>query len=259
MIIATDLQDGVLALTLDRKASRNALDVATLRRLEQLCHDAAGDVAIRVVTITGADRAFSSGADIAEWAAAVERGALETYGWTEAAHAAFAALYALPKPTIALVNGAATGAGLDLALACDLRIAGERARFLPGYTGMAYAPDAGASWHLPRLLGEQEAKAFLFLDEVWDAPTALAKGLVLRVVAHDALADTGRELALRLARGPTRAFAETKALIARSATNDLATQLALEAESSIRSGRTRDGREAVEAVGARRPAVFSGE
>lgn len=258
-MIAAQRDGGILALTIDRQASYNALDVPTLRQLLDILAEAAGDSTVRAVTIVGAGKAFCSGADTDEWAAAVERGALETYGWTPAAHAAFHALYTLPKPTIALLNGMTVGAGLDLALACDLRIAGDRAKFLPGYTGMGYAPDAGASWHLPRLIGEQEAKAFLFLNEFWDAATALAKGLVLEMVGHDQLQDRGREVAARLAAGPTRAYGETKVLLAQASINSLVDQLKLEAESAIRSGRTRDGQEAVAAVREARRPHFTGK
>lgn len=258
-MIATQRHGSILALTINRTASYNALDVPTLRQLLDICTEATEDPTVRVLTITGAGKAFCSGADTDEWAEAVERGALESYGWTPAAHAAFHALYTVPKPTVALLNGATVGAGLDLSLACDIRIASDRAKFLPGYIGMGYAPDAGASWHLPRLIGEQEAKAFLFLNEFWDAATALSKGLVLELVDHDRLQDRGWAIASRLAVGPTRAFGETKALLAQAGVNSFGAQLDLEAESALRSGRSRDGQEAIAAARESRQPNFTGE
>ncbi|MDE2435182.1 MAG: enoyl-CoA hydratase/isomerase family protein [Sphingomonadales bacterium] len=258
-MIDTDLSDGVLSLTLNRPETKNALAVPTLHRLLEIIREAAVNDAVRVVTITGAGKGFCSGADVAEWADAVERGALETYGWTEAAHAAFTALFALPKPTIALINGAAVGGGLDLALACDLRLCADNARFLPGYTAMGYSPDAGASWHLPRLIGTQAAKAFLFIDEAWGAKKALHHGLVLEVCLAAELAAHGRALAQRFAQGPTRAYAATKALLEQTWQRDFTQQLAAEASAGIACGRTRDAAEAVQAFRESRTPHFTGE
>ena len=216
------------------------------------------DPAVRVVVLTGSGRSFCAGADLAEWAEAEARGALETYGWTETAHALMTRLHSLEKPTIAAINGTAVGAGMDLTLCCDLRIAGQSARFKAGYTSMAYSPDAGASWHLPRLIGTEQAKRLLFLDELWGADRALAAGLVGEVCADDQLQGVAGELAARLAAGPTFAFAQTKKLMREGAERSLPAQLQAELAAGLLCGRSEDGAEALRAAMEKRPARFIG-
>ncbi|MGL6242852.1 enoyl-CoA hydratase/isomerase family protein [Pseudomonas sp.] len=250
---------GVAWITLDRPAQRNALDIPTLKNLHALLDEFNADPAVRVVVLTGNGRSFCAGADLAEWAEAEARGALESYGWTETAHALMSRLYSLDKPTIAAINGTAVGAGMDLTLCCDLRIAGQSARFKAGYTSMAYSPDAGASWHLPRLIGTEQAKRLLFLDELWSAERALAAGLVGEVCADDQLHDVTTELATRLASGPTFAFAQTKKLMREGAQRSLPEQLQAELAAGLLCGRSKDGAEALRAAIEKRPARFSGE
>ncbi|MBA4363824.1 MAG: enoyl-CoA hydratase, partial [Pseudomonas sp.] len=153
----------------------------------------------------------------------------------------------------------AVGAGMDLTLCCDLRIAAQSARFKAGYTSMAYSPDAGASWHLPRLIGIEQAKRLLFLDELWGADRALAAGLVGEVCADEQLHDVTTELATRLANGPTFAFAQTKKLMREGAQRSLPEQLQAELAAGLLCGRSKDGAEALRAAIEKRPAHFSGQ
>ncbi|OYQ22124.1 enoyl-CoA hydratase [Pseudomonas mandelii] len=250
---------GVAWITLDRPAQRNALDIPTLKNLHALLDEYNADPAVRVVVLTGSGRSFCSGADLAEWAEAEARGALETYGWTETAHALMTRLHTLDKPTLAAINGTAVGAGMDLTLCCDLRIAAQSARFKAGYTSLAYSPDAGASWHLPRLIGSEQAKRLLFLDELWGADRALAAGLVGEVCADDQLHDVTTELATRMANGPTFAFAQTKKLMREGAQRSLPEQLQAELAAGLLCGRSKDGAEALRAAIEKRPAHFSGQ
>lgn len=201
--LQTRVEAGIAWLVLNRPQQRNALDIPTLEALHVRLDACERDPAVRAVVLGGSGRSFCAGADLAEWAAAEARGELESYGWTEAAHALMGRLHALDKPTVAAVNGSAVGAGMDLALCCDFRIAAASARFKAGYTGMAYCPDAGASWHLPRLLGSEAAKRLLFLDEAWSAERALGAGLVGEVVADERLVEAVGAFAARLASGPT--------------------------------------------------------
>lgn len=252
------VQDGIAWITLNRPEQRNALDVPTLKNLLALLDAYEADTAVRVIVLTGEGRSFCAGADLAEWAEAEARGELETYGWTETAHALMTRLHSLDKPTIAAINGTAVGAGMDLTLCCDLRIAGQSARFKAGYTSMAYSPDAGASWHLPRLIGTEQAKRLLFLDELWGADRALAAGLVGEVCADDQLLSVAGELAARLAAGPTFAFAQTKKLMREGADRSLAEQLQAELAAGLLCGRSEDGNEALRAATEKRPARFIG-
>ncbi|QEY62044.1 enoyl-CoA hydratase/isomerase family protein [Metapseudomonas lalkuanensis] len=249
---------GVARITLNRPQQRNALDIPTLNGLLELLDAHEADPAVRVVILSGEGRSFCAGADLAEWAEAEARGELETYGWTETAHALMSRLHGLAKPTIAAVNGTAVGAGMDLALCCDFRIAAASARFKAGYTGMAYSPDAGASWHLPRLIGAEQAKRLLFLDELWGAERALSVGLVGEVCADEQLQAVAGELAARLAAGPTFAFAQTKALIQGGASRSLAEQLAAEQAAGLLCGRSADAAEALRAVAEKRAPQFTG-
>jgi len=212
----------------------------------------------RVLLIEAAGKGFCAGADLAEWAAAEERGELESYGWTEAAHQMMNALYLLPKPTIAAIQGAAVGAGMDLALCCDMRIAGQSAKFKAGYTAMAYCPDAGASWHLPRLIGEEQAKRLLFFDELWNSERALAAGLIGELCADDELSSLASERAAQLAKGPTLAFAESKALLREGGNRSLKEQLLAEQAAGLRCGRSIDASEALKAANEKRSPQFIG-
>ncbi|BBH46505.1 enoyl-CoA hydratase/isomerase family protein [Pseudomonas sp. KU43P] len=257
--LLTQVEAGVAWITLNRPDQRNALDIPTLKQLHATLEAYNTDPAVRVVVLTGTGRSFCAGADLAEWAEAEARGALETYGWTETAHALMQCLHTLDKPTLAAINGTAVGAGMDLSLCCDLRLAAQSARFKAGYTSMAYSPDAGASWHLPRLIGSEQAKRLLFLDELWGAERALAAGLVGEVVADDQLATATAELAARLAQGPTFAYAQTKRLIRDGASRTLAEQLTAELAAGLLCGRSEDGSEALRAATEKRAPRFSGK
>ncbi|AZC50331.1 enoyl-CoA hydratase/isomerase family protein [Pseudomonas chlororaphis] len=252
------VEAGVAWITLNRPDQRNALDIPTLQKLHGLLDDCNADPAVRVLVLTGSGRSFCAGADLAEWAEAEARGALESYGWTETAHALMGRLYGLDKPTIAAINGTAVGAGMDLSLCCDLRIAARSARFKAGYTSMAYSPDAGASWHLPRLIGSEQAKRLLFLDEPWGAERALAAGLVGEVCADEQLSSAAGALAARLASGPTFAFAQTKRLLREGAGRSLPEQLRAELAAGLLCGRSADGAEALRAATEKRAPNFIG-
>lgn len=253
------VEAGVATITLNRPDQRNALDIPTLKHLHATLEACNSDPAVRVVVLTGTGRSFCAGADLAEWAEAEARGALETYGWTETAHALMQCLHSLDKPTIAAINGTAVGAGMDLTLCCDLRLAAQSARFKAGYTSMAYSPDAGASWHLPRLIGSEQAKRLLFLDELWGADRALAAGLVGEVIADEQLATATAELAARLAQGPTFAHAQTKRLIREGAQRTLGEQLSAELAAGLLCGRSEDGAEALRAATEKRAPRFTGK
>lgn len=256
--LLTHVEGGIAFITLNRPEQRNALDIPTLKALHALLDELSADSTVRVLVLTGSGRSFCAGADLAEWAAAEARGDLESYGWTEAAHALMTRLHAFPKPTIAAINGTAVGAGMDLTLCCDFRLAAQSARFKAGYTSMAYAPDAGASWHLPRLIGSEQAKRLLFLDELWGAERALAVGLVGEVCTDEQLQAAAGELAARLACGPTFAFTQTKILIEAGAQRSLPEQLEAESQAGLLCGRSEDGDEALRAAIEKRAPRFIG-
>jgi len=175
-----------------------------------------------------------------------------------AEHAVPLALHRLAKPTVAALPGAAAGAGLGLALACDLRIAAERAVLTTAYVRLALPGDYGVSWFLTRLVGPARARELCFLGDRIDARSAEQLGLVNRVVPDAALADEALALARRLAAGPPIALALMKDTLNRALTDDLAAILDLEAERMVAGAQTDDYLEAVAAFRARRPPVFRG-
>ncbi len=252
------VDDGpVRTLALDRPDVRNALNKGLLQALRQALRDAER-AGVRCLVVTGRGKSFSAGADIAEWADAEKSGNTEGYGWVEEAHGLVAEMAAFPVPTLALLNGAAVGAGLDMALACDFRFAADSAKFICAYTKMGYSPDAGGTWLMPRLIGLEPAKRFAFTGETWLAPEALRRGLVTEIHPADRLAAAGLAFAKQLASGPTVAQRHAKRLMESAATRTLAEQLAEERKAGEDCGRSEDAKEAIDAAVARREPVFKG-
>ena len=253
-----DISGGVCTVTLNRPEQRNALNVPMLKQLNEILRSAASDDSVRCLVITGAGKGFCAGADLAEWADAEASGNLETYGWTEEAHSLMQLIASFPKPSVALINGTAVGAGLDMALCCDFRMAVANAKFVAGYTSMAYTPDAGGSWLLPRLIGVEAAKLFLFLDKPWSAQLAKSKGMVTECIALENFEVETHEFIAQLACGPTFAHAKTKQLLQLSGQNSLTEQLQLEQQAALECGRSKDAAEALQASIEKRPANFCG-
>ena len=164
----------------------------------------------------------------------------------------------MPKPVVAAVNGAAAGAGANIALACDIVLAARSAKFLQAFARIGLIPDAGGSWSLPRLVGPARARALAMLAEPLDAGTAAEWGLIWKAVDDDALMDAARDTAMKLANGPTLGLALTKQAILAAATNSLEDQLRLEEQLQSRAGASADYREGVSAFLEKRPAKFSG-
>jgi 2-(1,2-epoxy-1,2-dihydrophenyl)acetyl-CoA isomerase len=246
----------VRTLTLNRPDARNALDLGLLTALRAGVAAAVDDASVRCLVLTGAGKAFCAGADVKAWA---EQGPQdEDDPWVAEAHGLATELAAAQLPTLALLNGAAVGAGLDLALACDFRIAADTARFACAYTWLAYPPDVGGTWLLPRLVGVEQAKRFVYTGEFWDAPTALRHGLVGEVVPLDALAERGAGFARELASGPTVAIGHAKRLIDSGHARTLAEQLEAERAAGEACALTEDHREGLAAAAERREPVFRG-
>lgn len=256
-LLAITDDHAIRTLTLNRPEVRNALNMSLLKALHGALAEARRD-SVRCLVLTGSGRGFCAGADIAEWAESESAAAQDDHDWVGEAQALIRDVAEFPVPTIALLNGAAAGAGLDLALACDFRFAAESARFVCAYTRMAYNPDAGGTWLLPRLVGLEAAKRFAFTGEIWSASEALARGLVSEVHPADQLADAAYGFARRLAAGPTLAQIETKRLMDAAFDRSLAEQLAAERLAGERCGRSEDAREAMDAAVARRDPVFKG-
>jgi 2-(1,2-epoxy-1,2-dihydrophenyl)acetyl-CoA isomerase len=164
----------------------------------------------------------------------------------------------MPKPTIASINGFAMGAGLGIALACDLRIASDQAKFGTAYARIAFGGDFGVTWLLTQSVGPARAKELLWLADVIDAKTALGYGMLNTITGPDTLAEETHDVARRLAAGPLVSYRYMKANVNFSTTTDFRTALDREAETHLRCGRTEDHQEGVRAFLEKRPPAFKG-
>jgi 2-(1,2-epoxy-1,2-dihydrophenyl)acetyl-CoA isomerase len=257
---------GVLWLTLDRPEAGNALTPDQRNRLIDLLTDASSRVDVRAVVLTATGRHFCTGADLRASQGVTERpeGVPERVNGDVArliaggAQRLVSAVLDCEKPVIAAVNGTAAGIGAHLALACDLVLAAEGARFIEVFVRRGLVPDGGGAWLLPRLVGPQRAKELMFFGDDVSAADAERLGLVNRVVPAEDLAAVAGEWAARLASGPTRAIAATKALVNRSLDVDRATAFRDEAQAQELNMATHDANEGVDAFVERRKPDFRG-
>jgi 2-(1,2-epoxy-1,2-dihydrophenyl)acetyl-CoA isomerase len=247
-------------ITLNRPEALNALDTATKAALLAALREAADDDAVRAVALTGSGRAFCVGQDLRELEGPYREGRTPDFaGELERHYAPICRLLAeMPKPTVAVLNGVAAGAGVSLALACDLRLASAAARFRLAFAGIALVPDAGSTWSLPRLVGLSRAMEIALLGDWVEADQALQFGLVNRVWPAEELERHAAETVAALAAGPTLALARTKALLREHLTVDLAEALAGEAKAQAAAGQSGDHLEGVTAFLEKRPPRFKG-
>lgn len=248
-------RDGtVLTITLNRPDTYNAFNRALHAGLRAALEEAA-DPEIRAVVITGAGKAFCAGQDIKEFQelpGSISDALEQTY------HPNVRLIRGLEKPVIAAVNGAAAGAGLSLAVACDVRVASDAAAFVPGFVGIGLVPDSGGTWFVHRLLGFSRAFAWMTSNSRLSAEQAREWGLVSDVFPAEEFAARTAEVAQRYAALPTRAVALTKRLFERAHENGLEQQLELEAALQDEATGTADFREGVSAFLAKRPPSFTG-
>jgi 2-(1,2-epoxy-1,2-dihydrophenyl)acetyl-CoA isomerase len=251
--------DGVATLTLNRPDRLNALSTPIMEGLLEALPRLAGDPAVGAIILTGAGRAFCAGGDVKRMAEGVlepsmEEAVTRLRGRMEVSRL----LHEIPKPTIAMVNGPAAGAGLALALACDLRIAGASARFITAFAKVGFSGDFGGSYFLSKLVGTGKARELYYTAEPIDAAQALALGVVNRVVPDADLSETVMAFARKLARGPRIALGLMKQNFNAAENGTLAELLDREARGQIETGRTADHKEAARAFVEKRAPVFSG-
>ncbi len=256
--VLVDISDHVATVTLNRPQKLNALDGETMDALVPIIEGLAEDNEVRCVLVTGAGRAFCAGGDIGGMASG--EALSEESPVTRLRHLEETSrlLHEMPKPTIAMVNGPAAGAGLSIALACDIRIAGESARFTTAFVRIGFSGDFGGTWMLQRLMGPAKARELYFTGDLIDAREAERIGLVNRTVPDDQLASETRALAERMAKGPPIALARMKQNMNLGLASDYSALLDAEAENMVMTGMTEDSREAIKAFLEKRPPTFHG-
>ena len=258
-LIKVSEDSGIVTISLNRPERLNALIDHMRRDLAEALEEAGSDPHVRVVIITGAGRGFCAGGDVHFMAELVERGDSEEFGrLLGAARRVILAIRQMTKPVIASINGAASGAGFNLALACDLRIASEDATFSQSFVKIGFHPDWGGTHFLPKLLPSNIACELFFLGETISAQEALRLGLINRIVAAAELESETRKLAERLRDGPAVSIAAAKHAVYASEHGALEAMLQYEVEAQIRCFESEDGREGVRAFLEKRPPKFTG-
>jgi 2-(1,2-epoxy-1,2-dihydrophenyl)acetyl-CoA isomerase len=254
-------RDGALAvITLDRPDVLNAFDEALTSALALAVDEVAADMAVRAVVITGAGRGFSAGQDLRDRFLKVVAGEDLRLGneLRRRYHPVIAALRKMRKPVVAAVNGVVAGAGLGVAVACDVRVASSSAVFRAAWSRVGLVPDAGSAYFLPRIVGFGRATDMILTGDPVSADEALRIGLVTRVWPDEEFANAWREYARALARGATEAYALSKDGLNAAWDRDFASFLELESSLQDRAGRTRDYAEGVRAFTSKTPAKFEG-
>jgi 2-(1,2-epoxy-1,2-dihydrophenyl)acetyl-CoA isomerase len=253
-----DVSERIATLTLNRPDKLNALSGEMMEELVPIMERLAEDKEVRCVVVAGAGRGFCAGGDVAGMASGESMPNENPVARLRRLEETSRLLHEMPKPTIAMVNGPAAGAGLSIALACDIRIAGESARFGTAFVRIGFSGDFGGTWMLQRLVGPAKARELYFTGDLIDAREAERIGLVNRVVPDDQLASETRALAERMAKGPPIALALMKQNMNLGLVSDYSTLLDSEAENMVMTGTTQDNREAVKAFLEKRPATFHG-
>jgi 2-(1,2-epoxy-1,2-dihydrophenyl)acetyl-CoA isomerase len=258
--LLVDVRDGVAVLTMNRPDRLNALSPAMIEAAIATLERSAEDPAIGCLVLTGAGRGFCAGGDVT----AMNSGAIgdltleQQVDRQRAIHRFAGLLHAMPKVSIAAINGACAGAGMGLALACDLRLAADNAKFTTAFAKVGFSGDFGITWPLVRTLGEARAKELLLLSDVLTAQQALDLGLLNRMLPAGELMKAAVEFAARIAKGPLVAYRYMKENVHAASTESYQSLLDREAFTQRRTGGTVDHREGVAAFLEKRAPKFIG-
>jgi len=254
--LKVEMAGGIATVTVDRPKALNALNSQTLREIAAVAAELEANPTVRAMILTGGgEKAFVAGADISEMAAFTSE---QGRAFSAVGHKAFAALEALPFPTIAAINGFALGGGLELALACDLLYASEKAKLGFPEASLAVIPGFGGTQRLTRLVGKQRAKELVMTGDRIDAAKARAYGLVLEVLPADGLMAHCRAVAERILKNGPIAVAQGKRMVEQGADLELTAANALEQQAFGVMFGTRDQKEGMDAFLAKRPASYEG-
>lgn len=257
--VLVDVADAIGTLTLNRPDKLNAFAGTMRQEIADAVRSLAADDAVRVIVITGAGRAFCAGADIGYMKQLTASGDVAAFrGLVEAGREVVTVIRATLKPVIASVNGPAAGGGANMALACDLRIASDKAAIGQTFGRIGLHPDWGGTYFLPRLVGAAKALELIFGAEMVGADEALRLGLFSRVVPHEQLASVTREVALSLAQKPPRALALVKTAVYASDRHTLDDQLDMELAHQLACFQSEDAKEGLDAFLEKRAPEFRG-
>lgn len=244
MNVSYEVKEHVAVLTIKRPEALNALNTAVLQDLSLAAAQAEADSDVYVLVITGSGRAFVAGADIVQMK---DLNAVEAKSFAEVANNIFSKIEGMSKPVIAAVNGYALGGGCELAMACDIRIAGAKAKFGQPEVGLGITPGFGGTQRLPRIVGSSKAKELIFTAETINAEEALRIGLVSKVVADDELMSTAMEMANKIAKNAQIAVRQSKDAINKGMQCDINTGLAYETQAFSLCFSTEDQKDAMTA------------
>jgi 2-(1,2-epoxy-1,2-dihydrophenyl)acetyl-CoA isomerase len=257
--VLLQIEGAVATVLINRPDQRNALDAAAKSLLLERLGQAGADDAIRAVVLTGAGSAFCVGQDLGQHAQALAADPATAFDTVDKDYNPVITLLAtMPKPVVAAVNGTCVGAGLGLALACDLRVISSAAKFGTAFAGIGLTCDSGLSFSLVRAVGQARAAQLMLLGSIFTAEEAVGWGISGIIADPAKTVDQAVELAEGLAAGPTHAFAETKALLSAASSATLAEALAAESAAQHRLGLTRDHQDAVAAFLHKEKPTFSG-
>ncbi|NIX75876.1 2-(1,2-epoxy-1,2-dihydrophenyl)acetyl-CoA isomerase PaaG [Microvirga terricola] len=258
--VISAFENGVLTLTLNRPDKLNSFNEEMHLALRSGFDRAHSDPTVRAVLLTGAGRGFCAGQDLGDRDPRKGNEAPDLGQTVDRLYNPLVrSIRNLEKPVVCAVNGVAAGAGANIALVCDIVLAARSARFIQAFSKIGLIPDSGGTWSLPRILGEPRAKALALLAEPLDAETAAQWGLIWKAVPDEDLQRESKELALRLAAGPTRGFGMTKRAIQAAATQSLDASLDLEKDLQREAGRSADYAEGVTAFLEKRKPEFRGQ
>ncbi|MGG3839838.1 enoyl-CoA hydratase [Paenibacillus thiaminolyticus] len=256
-VVVSNMGNGIVLMTLNRPESANALSIKMLEQLRDAAASCKFDRSVRCIVVTGAgEKAFCAGADLKERAGMDMNQVRRTVSLIRQS---INDVEALPQPVIAAVNGAAVGGGMELALACDIRIASETATFALTETSLGIIPGAGGTQRLPRLIGKGRAKELIFTARKINAKEAWDMGLVEVVAPPESLLDKALEIAGQIVRNAPIAVAEAKFAIDKGCDADLSTGLAIEQNAYEVTIPTKDRLEGLQAFKDKRPPLFKGE
>ena len=259
-MITTASTGPITTITLNRPDKLNAFSGTMREDLLAALRAAADDAETRVIVITGAGRAFCAGGDIDYMSGLQKEADVQSFRkLLDAGRNIVTSIASMAKPVIASVNGVAAGAGCNLALACDYRIASDGAKFSQSFVKIGMHPDWGGTWLLPRLVGSGRAMEMLLTGRAVDAHEAASIGLVDRIVPAAELAAETERLARSIASGPPIAIAGIKRALRASERNDLGAQIELESENQLAAFRSKDAAEGMAAFFEKRAAKFTGE